>query len=322
MTVSKPPTTEAETPDPTSSTPAPKNKRLQLLQPKDKLTLTLMVTIPAIFVLGFVWVPALLSVVLSFTSWNSIGPISDIEFVGLQNYEDIVTIYPAFFPAVQNNLLWLGVFFFIATPLGMFMAVLLDREIKGSVLYQSAFYLPVVLSLALIGFMWQLLYSRDQGLINAMLGLDGSNRIDFLGDSDINIYAILIAASWRHVGYIMLLYLAGLKGIDPALREAAAMDGAGPVRTFFSVIFPAMRPINVVVLVITVIESLRAFDIVWVINKGRNGLELLSVLVVQNVIGEASRVGFGSAIASILLVISLVFIVIYMVSIYRERDPR
>ncbi len=312
----------ATPPPPPKAKEQPTNKRLQLLQPKDKLTLTVMVVIPAIFVLGFVWVPALLSVILSFTTWNSIGPISDIKFVGFDNYVDIVTIYPAFFPAVQNNLLWLAVFFFIATPLGMFMAVLLDREIKGAAIYQSALYLPVVLSLALIGFIWQLLYSRDQGLFNAMLGLDGSNRIDFLGDSDINIYAVLIAASWRHVGYIMLLYLAGLKGIDPSLREAAAMDGAGPVRTFFSVIFPAMRPINVVILVITVIESLRAFDIVWVINKGRNGLELLSVLVVQNVIGEASRVGFGSAIATILLVISLIFIVIYMVSIYRERDPR
>ncbi|MGB3595198.1 MAG: sugar ABC transporter permease, partial [Ornithinimicrobium sp.] len=133
---------------------------------------------------------------------------------------------------------------------------------------------------------------------------------------------VLVAASWRHVGYIMLLYLAGLKGVDPALREAAAMDGAGEVRTFFSVIFPAMRPINVVVLVITVIEALRAFDIVWVINKGSNGLELLSALVVSNVIGEASRVGFGSAIATILLIISLVFIVVYMISIYREDSPK
>jgi len=289
---------------------------------RDRLVLAFMVGIPAIFVLGFVWVPALISVVLSFTRWNGIGPVSDIQWIGFQNYTDLVTIYPQFLPAVSNNLLWLAVFFFIATPLGIFMATLLDREVRGTAFFQSALYLPVVLSLALIGFIWQLIYSRDQGLLNAMLGLDGTARIDFLGDADINIYFVLIAASWRHVGYIMLLYLAGLKGIDPALREAASMDGAGEVRTFFSVIFPAMKPINVVVLVITVIESLRAFDIVWVINKGTNGLEILSALVVSNVIGEASRVGFGSAIATILLIISLVFIVIYMISIYREDSPK
>ncbi|MBW8172886.1 sugar ABC transporter permease [Ornithinimicrobium sp. Arc0846-15] len=301
-----------------SATDPPPNKKLELLTGRDRAVLAIMVIIPALFVVGLVWLPALISVLLSFTRWNGIGPVSDIDFVGVQNYVDLVTIYPSFFPAVQNNLLWLVVFFFIATPLGMFMAVLLDREIRGSVFYQSALYLPVVLSLALIGFIWQLIYSNDQGLLNAVLG----TQIDWFGDADINIYAVLVAASWRHVGYIMLLYLAGLKGIDPALREAAAMDGAGEARTFFSVIFPAMRPINVVVLVITVIEALRAFDIVWVINKGRNGLELLSSLTVSNVIGEASRVGFGSAIATIMLLFSLVFIVIYMISIYGERENR
>ena len=118
----------------------------------------------------------------------------------------------------------------------------------------------------------------------------------------------------------MLLYLAGLRGVDPSLKEAAAVDGAGETRTFFSVVFPAMRPINIVVLVITVIESLRAFDIVWVINRGRNGLELLSTLVTTNIIGEASIVGFGSAIATLLVLVSTVFIVIYMTNILRDRE--
>jgi multiple sugar transport system permease protein len=116
----------------------------------------------------------------------------------------------------------------------------------------------------------------------------------------------------------MLLYLAGLKGVDPSLREAAAVDGASPARTFFSVVFPVMRPINIIILVVTVIESLRAFDIVWVINKGTNGLELISTLVTSNVIGEASRIGFGSALATIMLVISLVFITIFLSTVMRE----
>ena len=99
----------------------------------------------------------------------------------------------------------------------------------------------------------------------------------------------------------MLLYLAGLKGVDPSLREAAKIDGASEATTFFRVVFPVMRPINIIVLVVTFIESLRAFDLVWVINKGRNGLELISALVTQNVVGEASRIGFGSALATIML---------------------
>jgi multiple sugar transport system permease protein len=130
---------------------------------------------------------------------------------------------------------------------------------------------------------------------------------------------VLIAASWRHVGYMMILYLAGLKSVDPALKEAAAIDGASGWQAFRYVVFPALRPINIVVLVITVIESLRAFDLVYVINGGRNGLELLSVLVTQNIVGEASRIGYGSAIATIMLVISTVFIVIYTLNIFREE---
>ena len=133
---------------------------------------------------------------------------------------------------------------------------------------------------------------------------------------------MLVATCWRHIGYIMLLYLAGLKGVDPSLREAAAVDGANEVQTFFQVIFPVMRPINIIVLVITVIESLRAFDLVWVINKGRNGLELISALVTQNIIGEASRIGFGSALATIMLVISLVFIIVYLTRSSSGRSER
>ena len=190
----------------------------------------------------------------------------------------------------------------------MLLAVVLDREMRGSRFYQTAFYMPVVLSLALIGFIWQLFYSRDQGLINQVFGTE----VDWYGDPDINLWAVLVATAWRHTGYIMLIYLAGLKGVDDSLREAAAVDGASEVKTFFQVILPVMRPINMIVVVIVVIESLRAFDLVWVINKGRNGLEIIAALVSQNVIGEATRYGFGSALAVIMMLISSVFIAIYL----------
>ncbi|WP_336920833.1 carbohydrate ABC transporter permease [Aquipuribacter sp. SD81] len=299
---------------------APGRRRpVRLLTGRDRVVLGLMVGVPAVIVLSIVWLPTLATIALSFTDWNGIGSLDRANPVGLQNYDDVVTNYPQFDVAVRNNLLWLGVFFLVATPLGMFMAVLLDRELRGSWFYRSALYLPVVLSLALAGFIWQLQYSRDQGLINALLGLEGAERIDWYGDPSINIWAVLVAASWRHVGYVMLLYLAGLKAVDPALREAAQMDGASEARTFFSVVFPTLAPINIVVLVITVIESLRAFDLVWVINRGRNGLELLSALVTANLIGEATLVGFGSAIATILILISVVFIVVYLGTILREE---
>ena len=132
---------------------------------------------------------------------------------------------------------------------------------------------------------------------------------------------MLVATCWKQTGYVMLLYLAGLKAVDPSLREAAKVDGASDTQTFFQVIFPVMRPINIIVLVITFIESLRAFDIVWVVNKGRNGLELIATLVTSNIVGEASRIGFGSALATIMLLISTVFVAIYLRVVMREDQP-
>jgi multiple sugar transport system permease protein len=292
-----------------------KYKGIDHLSPVDRVVVALMIAVPTVLVLWLVWVPAVGSVLLSFTDWDGIGPISSAKVIGLKNYHDVVSIYPPFWPAVQHNLIWLAVMFLVATPFGIFLAVLLDRELKGTRIYQTAIYLPVVLSLALVGFIWQLIYSRDQGLINQVTG----STIDWYGDQRYNLWAALVASSWRHVGYIMLLYLAGLKGVDPSLREAAKVDGANERTTFFKVVFPVMAPINIIVLVVTVIESLRAFDLVWVINKGRNGLELISTLVTSNIVGEASRIGFGSALATMMLLISSIFIVFYLRIVMREQ---
>ena len=116
------------------------------------------------------------------------------------------------------------------------------------------------------------------------------------------------------------LVLGGLKGVDPSLKEAAAIDGANERQIFFRVVFPAMRPINIVVVVITIIESLRAFDIVYVFNRGTNGLELISALVIQNLVGEGQVIGVGSALAVILLVVSLVPIVTYLARTFGKDE--
>jgi len=292
-----------------------RKNRVRRLSGGDLVVVTLMTVIPTLFVLVLVWFPAIASVLLSFTNWNGIGSLSRIQGVGFANYVNVATNYPPFWPALRHNLTFLAVLFLIATPIGMFLAVLLDKEMRFSRFYQTAIYLPVVLSLALVGFIWQLIYSRDQGLLNAVL----HTQVDWYGDPNYNLWAALVATSWRHIGYIMLLYLAGLKAVDGSLREAAAIDGATEVQTFFRIVFPVMRPINVIVLVVTVIESLRAFDLVWVINKGRNGLELIATLVTANVVGEASRIGFGSAMATIMLLISSVFVVAYVSNVMREE---
>jgi ABC-type sugar transport system permease subunit len=276
-----------------------------------------MIGIPTLVVGAFVWFPTIASIGLSFTNWDGIGGVGTAHWVGTQNYREIATIYTPFWPAVRHNLIWLAFLAFVATPFGLFLAYQLDKELRGTRIYQSIFFTPVVLSFAIIGFIWQLVYSPTDGLINS---LTHNTSHDWLGNPKLNLWAALVAVGWRHVGYIMVLYLAGLKSLDPSLREAAAIDGAGEWHAFRTVVFPALRPINIVIVVVTTIEALRAFDIVYIFNRGRNGLELLSVLVTDNIIGEASRIGYGSAIAVILIVVSIIPIVVFVWNSFQESE--
>jgi ABC-type sugar transport system permease subunit len=295
--------------------------RYHVLTRYDRRVLMAMVGIPLLLDIIFIWWPTASSILLSFTNWDGVGDVGPQNFIGFKNYQFLFSGYTLFWPAFFHNIIWLAWLALIATPLGILLAVLLDREMRGVGFYQSVFFLPVVLSLVIVGFIWELQFAPTDGFINnALRRTSSSNIIDWLGNPRINLFAILIATTWRHVGYIMVIYLAGLKSVDPTLREAAKVDGATEVQTFFRVVFPVMAPINVVVVVITSIEALRAFDIAFIINQGKNGLELLSILITNNSISEASLVGFGSAIAVILLLISLGPIVLFLSRMMRTAS--
>lgn len=294
-----------------------------------------MVAVPTLLHVMLVWVPALLTVGLSFTAWDNLAPLTDIRAVGFQNYWYIFTVFDGdLFPALFNNfalIIWLT----ICSMIGMLFAYLLDKNVRGSRFYQSVYYFPVVLSLAVVGFIWKsTMFSRDRGLLNSIWP---GGRVDFVGDGSKlfafnlpwldtslglsrNFAALLIAMAWRHIGYIMVIYLAGLKAVDPALREAAAIDGCNEWQAFRSVVFPSLKPINVVVVVITVIEALRAYDIVAALNEPR-GTEVMGTLVTDSLLGEGGgRVGFGSAYGTVLLLLCLGFIVWYVYNHYREGE--
>jgi ABC-type sugar transport system permease subunit len=296
-------------------------KRAVRLSTADRVAVTVMVGVPLFVTGALIWFPTISSILLSFTSWDGIGGLHTINWIGTTNYRQIATIYPPFWPAFEHNLEWLAALAFIGTPFGMLLAYQLDKQLRGSRVYQSLLYVPVVIAPAIIGLIAELFLSPTQGLLNALFeDPQHGHLIDFLGNPKINLWAVLGFACWRHASYVMIIYLAGLKALDPRLREAAAIDGASELQAFFKVVLPALKPINIVIVVITVIEALRAFDIVYIINSGRNGLELLSVLITDNIIGEASRIGYGSAIAVVLLTISLVPIVIFVWNSFQQVE--
>ena len=292
-----------------------KAHRRRAFSAADRTTLTAFVGIPLFFHLLLVWVPAFLTIVLSFTYWSGIS-ISRIKFAGFANYKNIFVDTPAFAEAIQNNIIWLLWFAGIATPLGILLAYQIDRQIRGHKFYETAYYLPVVLSLAVTGIIWNFLL-RPDGFVNGLMGRDIDDAFSFFGNYDINLYVILTIASWRHIGYIMLLYLAGLKSVDLALREAASLDGATEWQTFKKVVFPAMKPVNIIVIVITIIESLRAFDIVYIIYGSSAGFPILGTLIFQNIAGEGESMK-GAAYAVILFVLSIGPIIAYLRTTFKS----
>ena len=293
-----------------------KSRRRQAFTKGDRLTLSLFVGVPAFLHIVWVWIPALLTVALSFTYWNGVQ-LSNIRWAGIANYETIFTASAQFWPAMRNNTYWLLWFSFIATPLGVLLAYQVDRKIRGHKIYESIYYIPVVLSMAVIGIIWRFMFGPT-GLVQVLLGYPGiEDAIPIFGNYDINTYVILSIASWRHIGYIMLLYLAGLKSVDPSLREAAAIDGATEWQSFRKVVLPAMKPVNVIIIVITVIESLRAFDLIYIIYGTSTGWPILGMLVFQNIYGQAASM-LGAAYAVILLILSITPIVFYLRTVFRE----
>jgi multiple sugar transport system permease protein/raffinose/stachyose/melibiose transport system permease protein len=261
-------------------------------------------------------VPAIGTILLSFTYWNGVQ-LSNIRWAGIANYDTIFTASPQFYEALRNNVYWLLWFTFIATPLGILLAYQVDRKIKGHKFYESAFYLPVVLSLAVIGIIWQFMLGPS-GFVQGILGYGIEDAIPIFGNYDINTYVILSIASWRHIGYVMLLYLAGLKSVDPSLREASAIDGATEWQTFRKVVFPAMAPVNIIIVVITVIDSLRAFDLIYIIYGTSTGWPILGMLVFRNIYGQAASM-LGAAYAVILFLLSIIPIVFYLRQMFKDQ---
>jgi multiple sugar transport system permease protein/raffinose/stachyose/melibiose transport system permease protein len=272
---------------------------------------------PALVEVALVFWPALNSFYLSLTKWNGLGVAQP---VGLDNYHELFSD-GVFRGALKNNVIWAIGFGGLSVLGGLALALALNRPRRGVGLYRSAIYLPMVFSLAVTGLFWRVQYQPD-GSVNTLLGavgLSGWER-QWLADPHTALYAVLVAAVWRQVGYVMVLYLAGLKGTDPTLDDAAATDGASAWQRFRFVIWPQLRGVNTVVFAVTVIDSLRTFDIVWAMTQGGpyHSSELLSTYMFQQGF-TFLNLGYASAIAVVIFALALVFIITYLVRATRDE---
>ena len=266
------------------------------------------------------WVfwPALQGFWLSLTNWDG---VSAPGFVGLGNFGELFGD-PIFRSSALNTMIWLLLFGGLSAIGGLGLALLLQREGRGVGFYRAALFTPVVFSLVATSLIWQALYQPD-GLLNKVLGGLGleSWQHAWLADPDTALYAVLVPALWRQVGYVMVLYLAGLKGIDPTLFEAAKIDGATRWQQFRFVTWPQLRSVNPVVLSVIIIDSLRSFDVVWAMTKGGpyHSSELLSTYMYSTAF-QSLRLGYASALAVVIFVLAFGVIVTYLVRAFREDD--
>ncbi len=276
----------------------------------------LFLAIPVAMELGWVFYPAANSFSLAFTDWNGIGAARP---VGFQNFVDLGSD-PVFKIALKNNAIWVVLFGGLSVIGGLILALALNKPRRGVGVYRSLIYLPMVFSLAVTGLFWRVMYAPD-GAVNSIFGLVGLSTLQgsWLADPDTALYAVLVAAVWRQVGYIMVLYLAGLKGCDPSLEEAAAVDGASRWQRFWYVVMPQLRGVNLVVFAVTVIDSLRTFDIVWTMTRGGpyDSSQLLSTYMFQQAF-TVVNLGYGSAIAVVIFMLAIVFIITYLARATRE----
>ncbi|PKO22815.1 MAG: sugar ABC transporter permease [Chloroflexi bacterium HGW-Chloroflexi-1] len=271
----------------------------------------LFLIVPLLLFLMWVIGPLFYSFYLSLTDWDG---VSAPTFIGFRNYVRLFDD-PIFYTSLLNNVKWLVSFITAPVIMGLALAMILNRDIPGARAIKAAFYSPYILSLVVVGLIFGWMYHPAGGLLNGTLQALGLKSLTpgWLSDPALATWCIIAAAIWRQVGYIMTLYLAGLQGVDPSLVDASRVDGANSWQAFRHVILPLLSPVTVVVVVVSVIDSLRSFDLVFVMTRGgpANASSVLANFMYIEAFNNY-KMGYGAAIAVILFLISAVFIFIYL----------
>lgn len=247
----------------------------------------------------FIVIPVICSFGLSFTKWDLLNPI---RFVGLDNYKEI------FSEALFFKIFWNTVVFAISTSvlgviIPLVLACILNSKIRGSEFYKTAYFLPFITPMIVIGVVWEWIFDPNIGLLNHILHL----HINWLYDTHFAMPALIIVSVWKLIGYNMVIFLSSLSGISQSMFEAAKIDGATPFQTFKNVTIPLLSPSIFFVVIITAISSFQVFDLIYLMTQG-GPLDSTNVLVyaIYKNAFEYFNVGKASAIAYVLFFIILV----------------
>lgn len=250
---------------------------------------------------------------LSFFKWNGLDPVK--VYVGTANYVDVFTKDPVFWVAFRNTVIWTALSVAIPPMIGLAFALGLNQPIFGRNTLRAVYYLPVIIAPIAVATMWRWMYDPFFGLFGQILTSLGLQSwiMDWLGNRDIALYSAFGAYVWQSVGFSMVLFLAGLQGVNKSLVEAARIDGAGRWAIFRYVTLPALRTTLTIVLVLAIISSLKAFDIVYGLTGGgpAQSTQMLALWAFTQSM-QIFDFGRGSAISVVLLGVTLAIVIPYM----------
>lgn len=252
-----------------------------------------------LLLLSFVFVPMFMSMYYSLLSWDG---FSEPVLTGLTNFQNLFN--PDFGTTVMNIGTLTVLTLLIQIPLALILALILSQGYKGFETFRTMYFIPVILSSVVIGLLWKRIYDPNFGLFNGILAFFQGSPVKeaWLGNPDTAMFAASAPIVWQWIGYHMLLLFAALAAVPKDLREAATIDGAGPVRTAWYILIPLIKPVIRICIVLAVIGSMKAFDIIYVLTNGGPGhaSELPTTLMVKTIF-KSSDYGSGSAIATFIV---------------------
>ena len=264
----------------------------------------------AVFVILVVW-PLASSFFYSFTNWN--GFSSDYDYVGLDNFMKLFTD-KLFRNAAINTVIWMVAAILLPTLLGLGLALLIDSRVPGGPIFKSIFYLPICLSAVVVGQIWVWIYQPDWGLLNTVIERVSGSKYNYawLAKPGTALGSVIVAWAWQQTGLSMVIYLAGLTSIPGDLLEVCEIEGASTWQRIRLVIIPLLTPATVVVVALSVINSLKGFDILYIMTGGGpfNSSDTLAMHM-YNESFKKYLMGYGSAISVVLFLVALAIIRTY-----------
>jgi multiple sugar transport system permease protein len=266
----------------------------------------------------YVLAPIVQSMAISLYDWDGLG---EKKWVGLGNYVELASD-PDFRTALINNLIWFFGYL-LAVPGGLAIALLLNQTVFGIRAVKSLFFFPFVISQVVIGLVFVWFYNPSNGLLNHVLGWIGLQAPAVLSNEHYVTYGIVIAGLYPQIAYCMILYLTGLNNVRPDLIEAARLEGAKGWSMLWHVVLPQLRPATFIAIVVTVVGSLRSFDMISIMTSGGpyGSSRVLAYYMYEQALSEYGyRMGYGTAIATVLFLVMLVYIVFILYRIYRQEQ--